>query len=586
MPHRLNKTRAAKEGVIEPSAADLIRPFVAGPKTPPRYALHFGTVDKVGVNPKSEYATPLAVCAYPLTEEIFDQFLDIRLPFAQKEAKYLFVLEIKPDARVFYSTERFFNLGVGPEYLDVDVRNVKVGLGRSGNSFSEKFFYSTRPSDYYEIDQYFVEGGTVAKAAQWGHKLWKMGIDVWVDANREGILHQNEPSQMMFFNPSSYRVVLSMDNPKNTLQAQFGRDWTKRYDVTAILMDLARAGELNLPGANLTDANLEGVILTGANLAGANLTGAKLNSAELYGAYLHGAKLNGANLTSAVLSHASLIKAKLIKAKLIKANLYGAHLNDANLTDANLTGADLFYATLTGANLTGADLTGTYLIGVQYDDSTIWPEDVRDVLRLWRGDTDLRGANLRNTNLKDTSLYSANLTGADLRGADLTGAVFYHAYLQDVQYDDSTIWPENVRDVLRVWRGDKTLSGANLYGAGLTEANLSGTDLRGANLTNAVLYEADLTDAQLNRADLQKANLLGAKLNGAKLNGAKLNGAVLNSANLTGANLTGAVLTSAKLRGAVLDGIIYDDSTRWPARFTPPPSAPKPKRRRRSSKSD
>ena len=83
MLHRLNKTRAAKEGVIEPSAADLIRPFVAGPDTPPRYSLHFGTINKVGVNPKSEYSTPLAVCAFPLTPRIFKQFLDVRLPFAQ-----------------------------------------------------------------------------------------------------------------------------------------------------------------------------------------------------------------------------------------------------------------------------------------------------------------------------------------------------------------------------------------------------------------------------------------------------------------------------------------------------------------------
>ena len=269
MLHRPNKTRAAKEGVIEPSAAELIRPFVAGPDEPPRYALHFGTVDKVGVNPTSKYNTPLAVCAYPLTEEIFDQFLDISLPFAQEDAKYLFVLEIKPNARVFYSTERFFNRGVGPEYLDADLSKIEVDAADDTtiaeirrSPFSKQFFYSTRPSGYYRNKQYFVEGGTAARAAQWGHKLWKMGIDVWVDANREGILHQNEPSQVMFFNPSSYRVVLSMDNPKNTLQARFGRDWRKR----------------------------KGIDLTGADLRGADLRGADLNCANLYGADLDGAK--------------------------------------------------------------------------------------------------------------------------------------------------------------------------------------------------------------------------------------------------------------------------------------------------------
>ena len=445
MLHRLNKTRGAKEGVIEPSAADLIRPFVAGPDEPPRYALHFGTVDKVGVNPKSEYDTPLAVCAYPLTEEIFNQFLRIDLPFAQRKAKYLFVMEIKPDARVFYSTERFFDLGVGPEYLGADLSKIEIDAEDDMTiaeireaSFSKQFFYSTRPSGYYRNKPYFVEGGTAARAAQWGHKLWKMGIDVWVDADEEGILHRAEPSQVMFFNPSSYRVVLSMDNPKNEYEARFGRDWLKRKDIDVSPAVRARGGDRDLRGANLRGANLRYSPLRGADLTGADLTGAILTVADLTGAVLRGAVLTGAVL---------------------------------------------------------------------------------------------RGANLR---------------GADLRGADLTRAELEGAKLRDVRYDNSTTWPDYIQDVLRVWQGDKNLTGADLIGADLTGANLTGANLTGADLT----------------------------------------GADLTGADLTGANLTGADLRGADLTRAELEGVIYDDSTRWPARFTPPRSAPRPNRRRRSSKSD
>ena len=381
MLHRLNKTRAAKEGVIEPSAADLIRPFVAGPDEPPRYALHFGTVDKVGVNPKSEYNTPLAVCAYPLTEEIFDQFLRIDLPFAQKDAKYLFVLEIKPDARVFYSTERFFHQGIGPEYLDADLSKIEVNYAEDDTtiakireaSFSKQFFYSTRPSGYYRNKRYFVEGGTAARAAQWGHKLWKMGIDVWVDADDEGILHRAEPSQVMFFNPSSYRVVLSMDNPKNTLQARFGRDWAKRDDVDASPVERARAGDKNLIGADLYGADLNN-----AKLRGADLTGAKLSGANLYLADLTKVNLYRATLTRAKLTRAKLIKADLTRAVLHRANLYLADLTKVKLIGADLTGADLNEADLTGADLTGAHLNGAHLFlakltDIIYDDSTRWP---------------------------------------------------------------------------------------------------------------------------------------------------------------------------------------------------------------------
>jgi hypothetical protein len=106
-------------------------------------------------------------------------------------------------------------------------------------------------------------------------------------------------------------------------------------------------------------------------------------------------------------------------------------------------------------------------------------------------------------------------------------------YLKDVKYDDSTVWPDSVRDVLRVWQGD----------ADLTYANLTGADLRGADLTRV-----DLTDANLIDVDLTAADLRGA--------------------NLTRADLRDAILTRADLRDAILDDIEYDEYTRWPAGFT------------------
>jgi len=147
--------------------------------------------------------------------------------------------------------------------------------------------------------------------------------------------------------------------------------------------------------------------------------------------------------------------------------------------------------------------------------------------------SDLDRALAGDKNLTEADLHDADLTGVDLRGADLRDADLTYANLKDVEYDDSTIWPESVRDVLCVWQGDKYLNYADLI-----FANLSGADLTGARLTNAKLSAADLTDAKL------------------------------NGANLTGANLRGATLTRADLNGAILDDIEYDEYTRWPAGFT------------------
>jgi len=193
-------------------------------------------------------------------------------------------------------------------------------------------------------------------------------------------------------------------------------------------------------------------------------------------------------------------------------NYSQSDLDRALAGDKNLRYADLWSADLTRANLFGAVLIGAWLRGAV-----------------------LRGAVLRGAVLTGANLYGANLFGANLRGAHLTDANLSGAYLKDVKYDNSTVWPDSVRDVLRVWRGDKNLSSAwlrvaDLSGANLTGATLTGADLTGARLTNAKLSAADLTDAKLN-----------------------------------GANLTGAVLT-----GAILDDIEYNEFTRWPEGFTPP----------------
>ena len=61
-----------------------------------------------------------------------------------------------------------------------------------------------------------------------------------------------------------------------------------------------------------------------------------------------------------------------------------------------------------------------------------------------------------------------------------------------------------------------------------------------------------------------------ALLRGTDLSGADLRGADLTRADLDGAILLGADLTGAELGDASLRGVIADNTTTWPAGFTPP----------------
>ena len=142
-----------------------------------------------------------------------------------------------------------------------------------------------------------------------------------------------------------------------------------------------------------------------------------------------------------------------------------------------------------------------------------------------------------------------DLSSADLSGADLTGANLIDA---DLAHTD--------------------LTSANLFGAKLTNANLIGANLTSSNLgtdlTNADLTNANLTGANLTGADLTDVNLISADLTDAELWGANLTNVDLFGANLSGAKLTGAYLRDAKLGGSLR----YDEETRWPKGFEPPPS--------------
>jgi hypothetical protein len=82
------------------------------------------------------------------------------------------------------------------------------------------------------------------------------------------------------------------------------------------------------------------------------------------------------------------------------------------------------------------------------------------------------------------------------------------------------------------------------------------------------LHLADLSGARLSGADLHMADLSGTNLGGADLRGTHLLGADLSEADLNWANLSGA-----KLRGAALSKLTYDDHTKWPDNFTPPPDS-------------
>jgi len=101
-----------------------------------------------------------------------------------------------------------------------------------------------------------------------------------------------------------------------------------------------------------------------------------------------------------------------------------------------------------------------------------------------------------------------------------------------------------------------------------TPRPFAGLDLQGQNLAGL-----DLRGACLNFANLQDVQLLWSDLSSTPAHYTQIIGGRLSGADLLGAKLTKADLIGATLTGADLTGIYYDEKTKWPVGFKPPPPA-------------
>ena len=102
------------------------------------------------------------------------------------------------------------------------------------------------------------------------------------------------------------------------------------------------------------------------NLRKTNLKYADLKGAWLIGANFRGTNLEKANLMGANLAGAFLVEANLKHANLLNANLEGADLRKANFEGTKLTGVNFQGANFTSANIKGADLSESLLKEVNF----------------------------------------------------------------------------------------------------------------------------------------------------------------------------------------------------------------------------
>ena len=193
------------------------------------YHITFTQVDKVGINPQSQYGTPLAVCAYPLTKEIFSQFKTNSLPFAGG-SPYVSVLKVKTPN--FYLVSDPYIHELFKKFVDNpnDIITLLKKNGYNENDYLDQYG-GLKDFDKANLTARSNRGTPIKTSTFWNYLrlfcrsqkkpsvvwnkiLQSLGIDALCDEGF-GFLHPAEPSQTMFFKPGSYEVIERFENPNS-----------------------------------------------------------------------------------------------------------------------------------------------------------------------------------------------------------------------------------------------------------------------------------------------------------------------------------------------------------------------------------
>lgn len=179
----------------------------------------FTSLEKLGINPKTPYDTPLGIYAYPLTyvqKQIGDDYHPgDRLPFAG-DAEYVNLFSVKGNIvdlkyMLPFEYDAFFKeLTKEMDRFKIYDLEWKVKNGSHVNTPGGHFWNLTR----------LIAGDNPVK---WNKVFRDIGIDGCHDAG-EGIIHRNEPTQDVFFSLSCVTNLKRYDNKYSPDNIEYRRD--------------------------------------------------------------------------------------------------------------------------------------------------------------------------------------------------------------------------------------------------------------------------------------------------------------------------------------------------------------------------
>ena len=243
----------------------------------------FTAIDKLGINPGSSYDTPLGIYAYPidyLAYEVKQSGTVKTIPFAGTE-QFANFFRAKGNIINLVTMRESAAKGYYQRIVDY-VERVGADVGRVRDAIKKAFINANVPEvvggQFWYVTMEAAEaiaerkGGSVPVV--WNKLFREIGIDGVVDAGEDidgmGIIHENEPTQAVFFSTAAIGDVERVVNaygPKEVGKAE-AKGAERKAAAEAVYAQLKNVDDVDELYALLGEIGLEWVRLVRGAIRG------------------------------------------------------------------------------------------------------------------------------------------------------------------------------------------------------------------------------------------------------------------------------------------------------------------------------
>lgn len=206
----------------------------------------YRSIDKLGINPKSKYNTPNGIYAYPV------KYQDPDVKFTGgSNTGFVYFFKLKPGTKLL-------NLaGYTRKDFESDLKKLETA------GYKVDLDFSDAKKESYAGNFWFVTYKNRGNATKWNYLLRKvLGYDAILDIGA-GIIHDNEPAQLVVLNPTSIEILEKGEFDKRKPFEKFDTTNLKKESqlkyVDAFINNLKKTGKKKVINGTMLVRILNGI---------------------------------------------------------------------------------------------------------------------------------------------------------------------------------------------------------------------------------------------------------------------------------------------------------------------------------------